>query len=312
VADAGQKQGFAAWAWALVACVALLEVGAQPLIRAAVPDDDAWKSAADFVRARYRPTDRIVAAPLWVDPIVRHHLGDLLSFSMAAPSDSAGIDRVWELSVRGAVSRSDPPDIEEDFGGVWVRMWRLSPENIEYDFVDHVTQAEVELVGPEGPGRCPYRKVRPDRGGLGRGPMPPDSRFVCDGRRPWLWVGQTVLADLELRPRQCISQHPAGLEPFRVTFFDVPLGDRLVVHAGIDYTAERQQIYSPVTLRVFIDDQLAGELVHHDGDGWSRTEVDTSELGPGPSTVRFETTTTDPKARLFCWAASSRSRSRDD
>ncbi len=296
----------------LVAGLALFEVAAQPLIVATVPSEDDWEAASAFVRTRYRPTDRIVAAPRWIDPIVRHHLGDLLSLRMAAPVDAAGIERVWELSIRGAVSRAEPPDINAIFDGVRVRMWRLSPPAVVYDFVENVAKAEVELLRAEGFGRCPFRKVAPHRGGLGRGPMPPDARFVCDGKRPWLWVGPTVLADLDLEPRRCVWQHPAGPEPFLVTFADVPLGDRLVVHGGIDYTAERQRRYSPVTVRVFIDDELAGELVHHDGDGWKSTAIDTSTLGGGPAVVRFETTTDDPKARLFCWAASTQSGSHDD
>jgi hypothetical protein len=96
-----------------------------------------------------------------------------------------------------------------------------------------------------------------------------------------------------------------------VTFPDAALGERLVIHGGIDYNNERRRIYSPVTLRVWIDDRLAGELVHHDGDGWSSIDIDTSELGLGRARVRFETTTKDPRARVrfFCWAASTQTTS---
>ncbi len=301
--EAGKRRSLPAWAWVLVALSALLEVGAQPAIRAAVPDDASWDAAAQFVRERYRPSDRIVAAPRWADPRVRELLGDLLSLRMAAAPDDGGVERIWELGIRGKTTRTDTPDIDEEFGGVRVRMWRLSSPAVLYDFVERVPEAEVELVRPDGTGRCPYRRVPPDRGGLARGPMPPESRFVCDGKRPWLWVGATVLADLDLEPRRCVWQHPAGPEPFRVTYTGVPLGDRLVVHAGIDYTAERQRRHSPVTLRVFIDDELVGELVHRDGDGWAGTSIDISSR-EGPVAVRFETTAEDSRARLFCWAAS--------
>jgi hypothetical protein len=91
-----------------------------------------------------------------------------------------------------------------------------------------------------------------------------------------------------------------------VTFADVPMGERFVVHGGIDYHTERYRRHEPVTLRVFIDDRLAGELVHEDGDGWSSNEIDTSQLAHTRATVRFETTAEDPTARLFCWAASTR------
>ena len=305
MAEAGRKLSLAAWVWVLIAGLAVFELVAHPLIRAATPSDESWEAASAFVRARYQPTDRIVAAPSWADPIVRSHLGDLLSLRMAAPSHLAGIDRVWELSIRGASTRDEPPALEEDFAGVRVRMWPVSTDDVLYDFVEDVEHAEVELVAGDGSKVCPWVSARPAPGGLGRGPMTPKERFVCDPRRPWLWVGATVMPDLELRPRRCIWQHPAGTEPVRVTFLDAPLGERLVIRGGIDYNGERRRNHGPVTLRVWIDDRLAGELVHHDGDGWSGIDIDTSDLALERAEVRFETTAQDPTARLFCWSAST-------
>jgi hypothetical protein len=292
----------------LILGLALFELIASPLIRAAVPREESWEEASAFVRARFGPSDRIVAAPSWVDPIVRHHLGDLLALRAAAPSDLAGFDRIWELGIRGETTRDDPPALEEDFDGVRVRMWRISSDEVIYDFVEEIESARVELELDEGARVCPWVSAPPARGGLGHGPMTPGERFECDARRPWLWVGATVLSDLDLQPRRCVWQHPAGVAPVRVAFADVPLGERLVVHGGIDYHAERQRIHGPVTLRVFIDDRLAGKLVHEDGDGWSSTEIDTSQLAHARASVRFETSAQDPAARLFCWAASTRAR----
>jgi len=307
VAKAGQKGSLAAWTWGLIAGVALFEIVAQSWIQAQIPSDESWEAASAFVRERYQPTDRIVGAPSWVDPIVRSHLGHLLPLRIAAPSDLAGIDREWEISIRGASTHEEPPDLEEDFDEVRVRMWRLSTDRVLYDFVEQIERAEVELVTPDGLHSCPWVHGRPAGGGLGHGPMTPAERFVCDPQRPWLWVGATVLADLDLRPRRCVWQHPAGADPVRVTFPETPIGDRLVVHGGIDYNNERQRVHGPVVLRVWIDDRLAGELIHHDGDGWSGIEIDTSELALDRAVVRFETTADNPSARLFCWSASTRS-----
>jgi hypothetical protein len=224
---------------------------------------------------------------------------------MAAPSELVGIDRVWELSIRGASTRDESPALEEDFDGVRVRMWPVSTDHVLYDFVENVEHAEVEIVAGDRSKACPWLRASPSRAGLGRGPMTPEERFVCDPRRPWLWVGATVMQDLELRPRRCVWQHPAGTEPVRATFPDALLGERLVIRGGIDYNSERRRAHGPVTLRVWIDDRLVGELVHHDGDGWSGIDVDTSELGLERATVRFETTAKDPTARLFCWSAST-------
>ena len=125
---------------------------------------------------------------------------------------------MWELSIRGATTRDEAPDLEEDFDGVQVRMWPVSTERVLYDFVENVEQARVELCRATASATCPWMSARPSRGGLEHGPMTPTERFVCDPRRPWLWVGATVLQDLELQPRRCVWQHPAGADPVRVTF----------------------------------------------------------------------------------------------
>ena len=307
MAEAGGRLRLAAWAsaWLLVSAVALFELGAQRAIRARVPSDESWEAASAFVRARYQPSDRIVAAPSWADPIVRSQLGDLLSLRMAAPPDSVGIDRIWEIGLRGARSGNDSAALSEDFDGVRVRMWPTPSDALVYDFVDEIKSAQVELVQGKRTKTCSLREASPSRGGLEHGPMAPGERFVCGSRRPWLWVGATVLSDLELQARRCIWQHPAGPEPVRVTFPDATLGDRLLVHGGIDYQSERKRVHAPVTLRVWINGGLAGELIHEDGDGWSGLEIDTSELDLERASVRFETTAADATARLFCWSASA-------
>jgi hypothetical protein len=312
VAQARRKLSLAAWVWVLVAGLAAFELVAHPMILAAIPGDDSWEEASAFVRERFAPNDILVAAPHWADPIVRNRLGDLTSLRTAAPADLAGIDRVWELGIRGATTRVEPPALEEDFDGVRVRMWPVVSPRVLYDFVENLEAAAVELETDTGPRPCAWSTAGPGRGGLERGPMTPASRFICDASRPWLWVGATVLADLELRPRRCIWQHPAGSDPVRTTFSNVPLGPRLVVHGGIDYQVERRRDHSPVTLAVWIDGNRVGELVHHDGDGWSRLEIDTSGYRHETTSVRFETTASDPDARLFCYSASIQTDDRDE
>jgi hypothetical protein len=305
VAEAGRSPGLAAWVWVPIAALAVFELVAHSIVVASIPNDESWDAAAAFVRERYRSSDRIVGSPAWIDPIVRNRLGDLLSLRMAAPPDTAGIDRVWELSIRDAGGRDEPAALEQEFDGVHVRMWSLTGDGLIYDFVQEISNAKVELVGADRSRVCPWVSARSEPGGLERGPMTPRERFVCDPRRPWLWVGATVLADLDLRPRRCVWQHPAGRPPVRVTFTDVPLGDRLLIRGGIDYQAERRRVHAPVTLRVWINDQMAAELVHEDGAGWAGLEIDTSELSRKPAIIRFETTADDPRSRLFCWSASS-------
>lgn len=190
-------------------------------------------------------------------------------------------------------------------------MWPLHGPRVLYDFVEEVQSARVDVIRNGEPEACEWTRARPDPGGLERGPMRPAERFVCDPERPWLWVGSTVLADLELLPRRCIWQHPAGQEAVRTIFERVPLGDRLVVHGGVDYQVERDRDHAPITLVVSIDDVVVAELIHHDGEGWTGLDIDTSDRADQLATVRFETHTSNPAARLFCYAASTQ-RARDD
>lgn len=291
-----------------VAGVAVFELVAHPVIRAGVPSADSWEDATAFVRERFEPSDHIVAAPRWVDPIVRSYLGDLLSLGSASSSDLAGVSRVWEVGIRGATHRSEPPALEETFGGVRVRMWPVVTDEVIFDFVEEIDRAEVDVLTKEGPQLCPSTHAQVPGGGLGRGPQPPPDRFVCDPKRPWLWVGATVMADLDLEPRRCVWQHPAGREPVRATFHEVPFGDQLVVHGGLDYNNDRTAGNVPVRLRVYIDDRLAGEMRHLDRDGWTRLEIDTERLDGTMHDVRIETAAPSPHARTFCWSASTRHR----
>ena len=288
MAGAGRKQKLAAWAWVFVAGLAALELLAHPLLLSRIPKDESWADASAFIRSQHEPDDRIIASPSWTDPIVRQLLGDLDTLRAAAPPDLGGFDRIWEIGPGRSTESGDPPALERHFGRVQVRMWPVDSPRVLYDFVEALPEAQVEQVAFGEVRPCPWLRARPSRGGLERGPMVPSERFVCDPRRPWLFVGATVLTDLELAPRRCIWQHPAGREPIRTVFRDVPLGPRLVVHAGIDYQVERTRSYAPVTLRVFVDDVSLGELVHRDGDGWSGMTLDTSRFTRPRGTVCIE------------------------
>ena len=187
-----------------------------------------------------------------------------------------------------------------------MRRWAADTDTVVYDFVDHVPSATVSLVTPDGPQACPWGPAGNHGGGLGRGPLEPAERFVCDPQRPWLWVAPTVTVDLDLLPRRCVWQHPAGKDPVRSTFTRVPLGEKLVLDAGLYYSSERKRELAPVTVRVLIDGKPSGELVHHDGDGWARTEIDTSQRKGHVATVSIETVTDRPFQRTLCWAATTR------
>jgi hypothetical protein len=291
--------------------LALAEIFAHVITRARAPEKAAWARAAAYVRARYEPGDAIVAAPSWADPLVREALGDVIDLAQAGRSDLAGFDRLWALSIRGRLPEGAPerePDDDRLFDGVRVMRWDLGPSSVRYDFVDHVREAEVALGEGSGAAPCRWARAGARGGGLGAGAFWPEERFACGFGRGFLWVGETVTEDLDLKPRRCIHQQPEGSVPLRVTFRDVPSTQRLVLYAGLYYEDERSLERGPFTLRVRRDGVEVGRMEHRDGEGWKRLEL---AFPPSPSHARaasftFETTSPAPDRRSVCWAATMR------
>lgn len=116
----------------LLAGIAIWEIVATRRATADVPDDDAWRAAAQVVRAGYQTGDLIVFAPEWVDPVGRMHLGDLISIEDAARMDDAKYARIWQVSIRGA-GRDAKPAFERDVAGILVRRYDRTPATILAD-----------------------------------------------------------------------------------------------------------------------------------------------------------------------------------
>ena len=273
-----------------------------------VPQED-WAAAAEVVREGWQEGDLLVAAPEWADPLMRQHAGDLLSLEDVGRSDTAQYSRLWAMSARGH-RPAEAPDaaatFEREVGRVRVLRWDLPGDGVIYDFTEHVRDAEVVMVQDGVDRPCSWvNEHRPHGGGLGRGPIMPGGRHRCDPRRGWLWVGTTIQDDLSLRPRWCVWQHPAGREPIRATFRDVPLGDRLVLYGDIYYEHERMEEHGPVMVSVKVEGREVGRLTHRDGDGWKRLVTYTDDLGERGD-VSIEVFAPDPDLRSLCWAATTR------
>ncbi len=295
--------------WLALLAVAVAELAGHFVVRARVAPTDDWVRAAELVRSEWREGDLVVAAPEWTDPVLRMVLGDRIPLASAGRPDLAGFRRLWALSTRGhrpAEAPAGAPELEREIGAVRVLRWRLDEERALYDFVAHIADARVSRVenGAELP--CRWQSFgRATGGALGAGPITPAERWVCDPRRPWLWVGATVNEDLDLRPRRCVWQHPQGAEPIRASFEDVPLGERLVLYADLYYEHERDRTHAPFDVVVRIDGEEVGRMLHVDGDGWKRIEAAPPE-GRERGTVAIEVSAEQPDLRSVCWAASTR------
>jgi hypothetical protein len=291
--------------------VAIVEVIGHAVNQSRVVPSSDWDAAATHVRAEWRDGDVVTTAPRWADPLLRRAVGDLLDLESAGRSDLAKYRRLWSLSIRGHRPSEAPPAAPEHvamFGRVRVERWALPEVRVLYDLVEHVADANVALIERGEPRECRFQSTgRPQGGGLGQGPITPAARHVCDPRRPWLWVGATVEEDLAMLPRRCVWQHPAGEEPVRARFSEVPLGDTLVLSAGLWWEHERTMDGGEVDVVVRVDGEEIGRLVHRDGDGWKGIEAAIPEARRGRiGTVDVEVSAPRPHLRTLCWAATTR------
>ncbi len=141
---------------AAVLLLALFEAGAAVLAPLRSPTDEHWIAAATKLRAQFRSGDLIVAAPSWADPVMRLHLGDLMSLDMAARLDDATYARVWELSQRGASTPESAGSLalDEAYGPLRLRRWERTAAQTTFNFVNEWQQARVLRQSPSATVPC--------------------------------------------------------------------------------------------------------------------------------------------------------------
>ena len=222
----------------LLVAIALWEVCAARRDAGSVPGDDAWRAAAERVRATHRPGDLIVFAPGWIDPVGRMHLGDLIPIEAAARMDAARYGRIWEVAIRGARSPDTAglePVASQDIGGVAVRRYERAPAVVVGDVLERLSTA------------------------------------TSDGARPTL-----ELTEVGFAPHRCLQVSPAPGVPVRIAFPRLPLGRELVGYAGIADVFTRRDVRSPGRIDVEIAGKIVASIEPGVDDGWVRFAAPTS------------------------------------
>jgi len=278
--------------------------------RAPVPASD-WESARSYVAAEARPDDLVAFAPRWVDPVGRQHFGSALAdLEREARPDESRFPRALEVAIRGAhlpELRGWRALAERRFGGVTVTtLENPAPAHVIEDLVGafgpdraRVTQLQGSVEVP-----CAFGRGTPQTGGLGFGPAIPGERFVCPGGG---FVGVSVVADLDYRPRRCLYAPPQGSGTLRVRFQDVQFGPSLHGHHGLYVEAERGRAGAPVTLSFTASGAPIGSVVHRDGEGWKPFEFETAELAGKRAELVAEVSSSGDR-RLYCFEADTRER----
>ena len=307
---AGWPTARAKWAFAAVPFVGLVELGAHAVqVRSVVPTSD-WQAARVYLEAVSKPEDLIAFAPRWVDPVGRQQLGgSLATFEREGRGDESGFPRAFEVSIRGEHLRALEGWTHTDerrFGGVTVTtLANPSPVHVLDDLVSLVDPAWMAVFTVDGArvNPCSFTHGATQAGALGFGPAIPGDRFGCMGT----FVGVSVMADLEYRPRRCIYAPPPGPgSRLRLHFEGVQMGRTLYGHHGLYVEAERNRTGSPVTIRFTSGGSVVGEVVHRDGDGWKPFEFDTSDLAGKTADLDADISAPASDRRMYCFEASTR------
>jgi hypothetical protein len=299
----------------------VLELGAHLVQTHSVATDADWEAARAYVKEKAAPEDLVAFAPRWADPVGREHFGALATFEREARPDTSGFPRAFEVSLRGEhLPELDGWLVSErtKFGGVTVStLQNPRPVHVLDDLVSMVDPSRMRVWRVDGQREteCVFGHNPTQAGALGFGPAIPGDRFSCPGS----FVGVSVAADLDYRPRRCIYAPPPGGGSFvRIRFTGVHVGRTLYGHHTLYVEAERDRKGAPVTIKWTAVPALAGQapstgqasvlgsVVHHDGDGWKAFEFDTSEFAGQTVDIDAEVSSPTSDRRMYCFQADTR------
>jgi hypothetical protein len=255
------------------------------------PSPADWKAAAAEVRSGFRAGDLIVAAPAWADPILRMHLGDLITIPMAARMDDARYGRVWEIAQRGAHAPEarGATVARQRFGALTLRLVQRPPAIVTYDFLAHWKDARVTRWQPVQRVSMPCAW----QGG---------ERFSCPG-------GGSVrreLVEVDTRIREALLAPPPVGAILAIEFPEVALGRELIVTAGLHDVWARKYGRGTVNVEVWVAGQPVTSATIGNRSGWHPIRVDTAARDGQTASVRVQISSPDPSLRNLAFAAEAR------
>jgi hypothetical protein len=300
------------WSFLAIPVLGLVELSAHVWFANRPPSFDAWMQIRDVVRAEKRPGELVVIAPRWADPVARRAFGDeLMPMKDEARPDESRYAGALEISILGERS-GELSDFREESrrteGKFLLRhVVNPKPAHVVFDFVDGARPPIADVRGTDPPMTCSWNPHAPvEAGGFGAHPTFPAERFACPSG-VFFFVGPTIIADQDFRPRRCLWSHPPARGEMVTRFHGVPLGTSIHGHGGMHWMTERNLTGAPITLTVRVDGDPIGSISHVDGDGWKAFDLPLgSHAGATSADVEFAVTTTNYRDRHFCFEADTR------
>lgn len=273
-----------------LALLAALETAQALIAPHRAPRESDWTALAAEVRAGFRPGDLVVPAPAWVDPVLRQHLGDLITIPMQTRMDDARYGRVWEVSEHGARAPEARGVTTRDrrFGALELRLVERLPAQVTYDFLAHWRDARVSRWerGAERAALCPWKV----------------DRFVC----PRGGFVHRELVEVDTRIRSAVLAPPVPGAVLVVEFPAVALGRELVFRAGLHDVWARKLGHGRVDVDVWMDGQWVTGASVGNRSGWTPIVIDTSARDGQTAAVRLQITSREPAFRNLAFAAEAR------
>jgi hypothetical protein len=304
--------GRARFLWLLLPIAGLVELLAFVHDARSAPRLGEWQALRAEVAKLKGPTDLLVVAPEWTDPLARAAFGDeLMPVADEARPDVSAYPRAIEVDELGASA----PELagwavqsEHTSGRFRIRIRaNPAPAHILFSFLDQARPPFLEVSDRANDAErpCPFTgHAAVSAGGLHGHLAFPRQRYNCGGEE--FFVGVTILDDQEYRPRRCLWAHPRGQDTLRLSFTNVPIGQKIHGYAGLSYFLLRDGAHEPVTLTARVNGEQVGRYLHRDEWGWHGFEFDTSRFAGQSAAVEFDVHSDDSSDRQFCFYADSR------
>jgi len=295
-----------------VCLVALGEAAAHFVFRSRAPSASDWQALKSQLAPLYKSGDLVAVAPDWGEPLARQALGDaMMPLSMVARADDADFPRALQISFMGQrreeLSRW-PEARREKLGPFSISIltnpnWKAA----RYQFIDHIEATSLSVSVSRGgvDEACPYSEsAQMSAGNLGGDPTSPKVRFSCPGGS-FHWIGVTIIDDEQYRPRRCIWAPPNAAGPVNLRFRQVPLGKKLIGHAGAPWLMVRDGVGPPISLSIANSQGKLGSFAAKDIGGWIRFEWDTQVLENTTSDLQLTIVGTGHGEQRFCFTLES-------